>query len=234
MAACGGEGLDRLADGGRAQATRALSGEVVQLQDGGAVRLAGVEVAGPAAEARLDELVRGRELALLQGGGGPDAYGRPVAHLRRLGDRRWIQGVLLEEGLARVRTTQDQAVLAREMLRREARARVRNRGLWADPAFRVRLPGEVGRDARGFLIVEGRVVRIERRPQGVDLKFGPGADGFVVQIPRPYLRDMESLGDLDDLQGRLVRARGVVQPTLSGPVMRVDHPEQIEVLTVPN
>lgn len=231
---CGDEGLDRLADGGRGRAVEALSGEVVRLQDGRAVRLAGVDAPTPDAEAALDALVAGREVALLQGGGGVDAYGRPVVHLRVLRGRRWLQGGLLDKGLARVRTTADDAALAREMLRREARARGRRRGLWADPAYRVRLPGEVAGDLNGFMIVEGRVEGTQRLREGVYLEFVPARRGFAVHIPRRALRAFEAGEDPEALSGRLVRVRGVVRPTQFGPTLLVDHPEQIETLGAAN
>lgn len=230
-AGCGGEGLDRLADGGRGRAVEALSGEVVRLQDGRTVRLAGVDAPTPEAEAALDALVAGQEVALLAGGGGVDVYGRPIAHLRLLRGRRWLQGALLDAGLVRVRTTAEDAALAQEMLRREARARARRRGLWSDPAHGVRLPKEVAGNARGFLIVEGRVQRTKRLADGVHLDFGSDRRGFSVQIPRRSLRDFAADGDgLEALRGRVVRVRGVVRPSRFGPTMLVDHPEQVEVL----
>lgn len=234
---CGGDGLDRLADGGRAEAVEALSGEVLRLDDGRTVRLAGIEAPGGseafAAEAReaLGALAGGRTVSLLHGGERIDAYGRPFAHVRVHHRRRWVQGALLDAGLVRVRTTPGEAALAAEMLRREAQARARRRGLWADPSYRVRLPGEVEPDAPGFLIVEGRVRRLERVGGRVFLDFGADRRGFSVETPRRALADLEAAGvGVDSLPGGLVRVRGTVRPSRFGPVMRVDHPEQIERL----
>ncbi len=162
LAACGGDGLDRLADGGRGRVADALSGEVLLLEDGREVRLAGLHAPGEAAERALGALTEGREVSLLHGGERVDPYGRVAAHVRLTRSRRWVQRALLDDGLARVRTTREEAALAAEMLQREARARAQGRGLWADAAQRVRLPAEVSAGTTGFLIVEGRVRGTDR------------------------------------------------------------------------
>ena len=65
---------------------------------------------------------------------------------------------MLEAGDARVRTWADNRALARPMLDAEARARLKGRGLWALPAYQVRLPDEAAARPFGFQLVEGRVV----------------------------------------------------------------------------
>jgi len=229
LVACGGDRLDRLADGGQGRAVEALSGEVLRLEDGRRVRLAGIDAPTPAAEAALERWAAGRRVALLHGGERTDAYGRALAHVRVLEGRRWLQGELLDAGLARVRTTPGEAALAREMLAREARARARRRGLWAESAYGVRLPAEA--EPGGFQIVEGRVRRAERVRDSAYLDFEAGRHGFSVRIPRRALRDFGAAGlPLESLRGRLVRVRGAVGASRFGPVMQVDHPEQIELL----
>jgi len=200
---------------------------VLRLDDGREVRLAGVDA--PAAEARAlaDRLVKGRRVALLQGGASADPYGRPLVQVRTLGERRWLQGALVEAGQARVRTTAESAALAPELLEREARARARKRGLWGDSAYRVRIPEEAA--GGGFMIVEGRVLRAERRADSLFLDFEAGPEGFSVRIPRRRLADFEAAGlEGAALEGRLLRVRGVVRATRFGPTLLVDHPEQIE------
>lgn len=229
--ACGGDDLDRLADGGRGRVAQAMSGETLRLEDGRTVRLAGVDAPSPMARAALQDLAAGREVALLHGGERLDGYGRVVAHVRLSHGRRWLQGALLDAGHARVRTVAGDTSLAPEMLRREAAARSRERGLWSAREHRVRLPEEVASDPAGFLIVEGRVGRLERLGDRLFLDFGEGRRGFSVEIPRRALPDFEAAGlEVETLRGRLIRVRGYVRPTRFGPTMHVDHPEQIERL----
>lgn len=160
LAACGGDPLDRLAEGGRGRVEAALAGGLVRLEDGSVVRLAGVDVPGRGepgwaeARAELGRVTEGRAVSLLHGGARQDGFGRTVAHVRTAAGRRWVQGELLDAGVARVRTAAGDRALAREMLEREARARIAGRGLWASEGWRVRLAGEA---EPGFALVEGRI-----------------------------------------------------------------------------
>lgn len=145
-----------------------------------------------------------------------------------LDGRRWAQGELLSAGLARVRTTPEDRALAAEMLRLEARARVERRGLWREPAWRVRLPHEV---EAGFVLVEGRVRRTTRTGRGVRLEFGAARGDLAAEIPRAALAEFQAAGrEPAAMQGRLLRLRGVARPTRWGPTIHLDHPEQLEPL----
>lgn len=234
LAGCGDRALDRLAQGEHAQVAEVPTGDQLVLGDGRRVKLAGIDAPkgdAPYAEAAreaLRRLVAGRQVELLYGGAHQDPFGRTVAQVRTVGDRRWLEAALLDAGAARVRTYPDNRALARDMLEREAGARRGRRGLWAVAAYRVRLPGEVGPDAGGFQIVEGRVWRAGRFARGVFLDFGRNwRETVSLEIPGQAMRDFRAAG-LDPLQleGRLIRARGTVQ----GRRLLIDHPEQIEVL----
>lgn len=241
LAGCGAEtSLDALAAGGRARVVAVGSGDTLTLDTGMTVRLAGVEAPGAgepyAEEARtaLERLALGREVELLYGGARQDAYGRVLAQVRDTRTRGWIEGALLREGAARVRTWPDNRALAREMLVDEARGRIAGKGVWANPAYQVRLPGEVAPDARGFQVVEGRVVRAAAEGGRIRLEFAGAPAGFAAEIPRRSAVDFRVAGvDPSGLVGALVRVRGPVRPTAAGPRLWLDHPEQLERLTAP-
>jgi endonuclease YncB( thermonuclease family) len=226
LAGCGREAaLDRLAAGERGRVTEVVSGHHFELESGLGVRLAGVvgprddEPYGAESMAELKRLIGGREVQLLYGGRRRDSYDRAIAQVR-LKDGRWLQKALLEAGAVRVKTWADNRALAAEMLEAEAGARNARRGLWALPAYQVRLPAELG-DAYGFQIVEGRV----RRVDGLDLVFDAG---LVAAIDARAGDDFEAAGlTPSKLTGALVRVRGIVR---GGPEMRLDHPEQVELL----
>ena len=235
LAGCGdGAGLDRLAAGERGRVAEVRSGDVIVLQSGQVVRLAGLEAprrdepgAGAASE-DLRRLVDGREVELYYGGARKDAYGRTLAQARLADGRRWVQCALLRDGVARVRTFADNRALARPMQACEADARQHRRGLWASPANQVRLPGEIDDRAEGFQIVEGRVTRATGAPGGDYLDFSGARAGFAVQIASRAARDLSRAGLAPaSLAGRLIRVRGVIG---GDGLMRVDHPEQIELL----
>ena len=233
LAGCGdGAALDRLAPAGRGRVVEVITADLVILDDGEAVKLAGLASLprrapyGVEARAALDTLVLGQEVELLSGGAPRDPFGRRVAHLRLARNRQWVQGRLLEMGAGRVRTFSDNRALAAEMLEREATARRDRRGLWALPDHQVRLPAEV-RLAHGFHIVEGRVGAVRRIGRGFELEVG----GLTAEIPARAAPDFEAAEKSPPtLAGRLVRVRGSVR---QGPSMRLDHPEAVEVLEEP-
>lgn len=233
LAACGdGSGLDRLAAGERGRVARVNSGETVVLQSGLLVRLAGVETprwGDPGADAALDDLRQltlGKEVELFYGGARRDLYGRVVAQVRLAEGRRWLECALLRDGVVMVRTFADNRALAGPMLACEAQARQGKRGLWADPR-RVRLPSEVDDRDTGFQVVEGRITRVTAAGAGLYLDFDGAPAGFAAQIARRAASDFDRAGlPPQSLAGKLVRVRGVVSVGL----LRVDHPEQVEVL----
>jgi len=236
LAACrdGGAALDRLSLGERGKVVSVQSGEVFTLDSGLAVRLAGVEVpfpdepGGPVALADLAKRVQGRAVELLYGGLRRDSEGRALAQVRLTDNRAWIQGALLRDGVARVRTWTDNRGMAQPMLNDEARARVAKAGLWGQGVFRVLIPPEVGQDTDGFQIVEGTPRVVTPTRQGVYLDFNDDKRGFAVLVNDKALPDFAAAGDpIQGLVGRLIRVRGVVGWNAA---MAVDHPEQVELL----
>jgi micrococcal nuclease len=234
LAACGDGGLDRLAQVGTGRIIEVVSGDLVTLDSGVSVRLAGIVApfagapgANPAREA-LDALALGQAVEMLSGGALADPTGRKLAHLRRAKGRLWLQAAQLDAGMAAVRTFADNRALAGEMLAREAQARLRKRGLWGTGALKVLLPQEVAPDQRGFAIVEGRVGRVRRYGQGFDLDLIEAGKLIRGEIPPQALADFAVAGKRPvELPGRLVRIRGALRP---GGAMRLDHPEAVEVL----
>jgi len=234
LAGCGGPGVDQLAAGATGVVAEVRSGDAVVLKGGQVVRLAGVEApkgSDPfAAEAReaLAKLVLGREVQLMYGGARQDAYGRTLAHLKLAKGGAWIEKALLEAGDARVHTWPDNRALARPMLDAEARARLGKRGLWSLPAYQVRLPDEAAAQPFGFQVVEGRVVSANDRDGAVRLDLERWVEA---EVPREAEGLFVSSGlTLTDLPGKLVRIRGLVRPGSGEGFMKLDHPEQIEVL----
>jgi len=230
LAGCGDSAaLDRLAPVGRGRVIEVITGDLVILDDGEPVKLAGLaslparDPYGVEARKALESLVLGDEVELLSGGAARDPFGRRVAHLRVSKGRKWVEGEMLEAGAARVRTFPDNRALAAGMLEREAQARAAERGLWALPAYQVRLPSEA-RLAHGFHIVEGRVMAVRRIGRGFELD----VEGLTAEISARAGPDFEAAQKPPaTLAGKLIRIRGTVR---QGPSMRLDHPEAVEVL----
>ena len=165
------------------------------------------------------------------GGARQDAYGRTLAHLTLSHGDRWVEQALLLAGDARVRTYSDNRALGRAMLDLEARARQARRGLWALGDYQVRLPDEAAARPFGFQVVEGRVTVAaeERGGVRVDLERWVSAE-----VPRAAEAAFTASGmRLQDLPGKLVRVRGLLRPGSGEAVLKLDHPEQVEVLKEP-
>jgi endonuclease YncB( thermonuclease family) len=234
--------FDGLASGGRSKVVEIVDGDTLALEDGREVRLVGIQapklplgrkgfVAWPLADeakAALAELTMGRPVALFFGGRRGDRHGRTLAHLRDAAGR-WVQGEMLSRGLARVYSFFDNRALIAEMLTKERRARRARRGIWADPFYAVRAPGEAGRHIGGFEIVEGAVLAAEVKGRRAYLNFGPDwKSDFTVTLDAKALRRFAESGiDPVAYEGRRVRVRGWLK-SYNGPMIEVSHPEQIE------
>ena len=233
---CGdGGALDGLPQGREGRVTRVLSGDAIELDGKEQVRLAGIAAPvgqapyAAAAQQTLERLVKGRQVTLFFDGARTDGRGRTLAQVEDSENRRWIEGAMLDAGAARVRTGPDDRAPAKAMLRREARARQAGRGLWTIPMYQVRLPDEIGPFEAGFMVVEGRVRRVGEGRETLYLDFSDDWRSTVsITVPRSALRELRTAGlDPYDLEGRLIRVRGVVEDRR----LLVDHPEQIEPLS---
>ncbi len=118
-----------------------------------------------------------------------------------------------------------------ELLRLEAQARAAGRGLWADPAYRIRTPADAGDALNSFQIVEGRVLAAALVRNAGYLNFGADyMTDFTLSFSRESLRRLQDGGlDFKSLQGVRLRARGWLR-SFNGPLIEITHPEQIEVL----
>lgn len=237
--------LDALADGGRARAVEVIDGDTLVLSDGREVRLVGLQapklplgrrgfVAWPLADeakAELERLALGETLRVGFGGRRMDRHGRTLAHLIREEDGTWVQGAMLEAGLARVYTFEDNRSLIRLMLERERAARAAGRGIWDDPFYAVRQPDEAERHIGDFELIEGRVMDVAVVRGRTYLNFGADwREDFTATVaPRDRRNFFAKDWDPEVYEGRRVRVRGWLE-SYNGPSIDVTHPEQIEVL----
>ncbi len=233
------------ADGGRRGVVAAVAdGDTLSLTDGRTLRLAGImapkhgsvdEPLADAARARLAALAQGRSVILAYGTRHMDRHGRFVAQAWLAGDDGspgvWLQAALLADGLARVFSTPDARLRVAEMLQIEDAARRAGRGLWADPAYRLRTPDDVGKAVDRFQIVEGRAVAVAVVASRGYVNFGADyKTDFTLAFDAAASRLMRDAGlDVASLRGRRLRVRGWVR-WFNGPLIDVSHPEQIELL----
>lgn len=229
---------------------RIIDGETVGLDDGGELRLIGILApraidvgAAPGAwpwegKARdaLQALVFGKSVELAFGGERLDRYGRLQAQVHLIdGDRRrWLQGHLLAEGLARATTVAGNRACANELLAAEQGAREAGRGLWAEAAYQVRQadrPAELPGYRTTFQVVEGRIARVAVVRGVIHLNF----DRNWRQAFSAALRNADRgllgafAGDPKALEGRQVRVRGWIEGRIR-PAIDLSSGGLIEVL----
>jgi micrococcal nuclease len=230
---------------------RVVDGETLALDDGSEVRLigalppraldAGLEPGAwpieAAATEALRSLVLGKSIELAFGGERVDRYGRLQAHglLIEGEQRRWVQGHLLAQGLARAYLQAGNRVCAKELAAAEQAAREARRGLWLEAAYQPRdaddAAGLLRYHAR-FQVVEGRIVRAAQVRGLVYLSFGGHRRQAFYALLR--IEDRAVLGEYaanpKGLEGRMVRVRGWIERRGNTPTINLSSAGLIEVL----
>lgn len=227
-----------------ARAVEIVDGDTLVLEDGRQVRLVGLQAPklplgrsgfepwplADEAKAVLAELALDQSFGLAYGGSRIDRHGRALAHLYRQ-DGLWIQGRLLELGMARVYSFADNRALVAEMLVLERQARAQRRGIWSNGFYAIRNALAVEEDIGTFQLVEGRVLAAAEVRGRIFLNFeSDWRQDFTISLRRKVARRFRT-GGLEplDYEGRLIRVRGWLKEE-NGPMVEVSHPEQIELL----
>jgi hypothetical protein len=221
----------------------------ITLDDGSAAKLMGLlppsvrDLPAPpsawpleaAALADLEHRLRDRRILIAKAGSFRDRYGRLVIHAFTSGENaQWLQGALVEAGQARVAPVPGETECVRELLLREAVARAKRAGLWANPVYDVRAAREtrmLTTLAGTFQIVEGWVSAVARRRNTVFLNFGQDWRwDFTAGIDLSKTGQKETIAaQLQALQGRFVRVRGYIERR-NGPFVSLASADVIEEL----
>ena len=222
-------------------------GDTLTLDNGVVVRLVGIQAPKLplgrkgfkpwplAEEARkaLQDMIQGRAVQMGFGGARTDRHRWTLAHLYRQPDGLWVQGEMLRLGLARVYTFSDNRAMAVEMLALEREARAAKRGIWAHDFYAVRRAENLAENLSGledsFQLVQGTVLKIAKISDYMFLNFGTDyKTDFTVVIDR---KDWPRFGATapEFYIGKTVNIRGWLEQW-NGPMLRISHPEQIEVL----
>ncbi len=236
----------------RSALTRGLTAAVIEVVDGDTVildggievRLVGIQAPklplerpnfakwplADEAKAALARLTLGRQVRLEYGGRRQDRYRRRLAHLFTA-EGAWVQGLLLEEGMARVYSFRDNRALIPEMLALERQARARRRGIWGHPYYRIRRAAETSRLIDSFQLVEARILHVAVVRGRLYLNTEKDwARDFTVTFSARDRAGLERSGfDFRALEGRRIRVRGWLKQW-NGPMIELTHAEQIEVL----
>lgn len=219
--------------GEKASVRAVLDGGTVTLSDGRSVVLVGIAVPrgrqpfADKAKSALEKMLVGREVELRYAGNRVDRHGRVLTQL--FIGKRWVEGEMLNRGLARVESAADNRTGIADMLAREAKARRARRGLWRDGYYAVRRAEEAGRFAESFQLVEGRLIAVGHAEGAVFLNFAEDWHrGFSLRLAPETVRLFRAEGiDPAALTGKRVRVRGFIHGS-ERPTIDITHPEQIE------
>ncbi len=229
---------------------RIIDGETVALDDGRGLRLigalapraldAGAESGAwpleAAASEALGAFVLGKSITLGFVGERVDRYGRLQAQAYVIDGlhEHWVQGHMLEQGLARAYEQAGNRACGSELLAAEGNAREARTGVWAEAAYAVRAaddPAELLRYHARFQVVEGRIVRVAQVRGFVYLNFG----SFRRRAFFVSLRDADRavLGqharNPKGLEGRVVRVRGWIERRRGRPAVDLSAAGLLEV-----
>jgi len=196
-----------------------FDGDTFRTRSGERVRLLGIntpEIAHNAqaeqpyakqAKRRLTQLIQGKSVQLRLDKEKKDKYGRTLAQIY-LRDGRWINDILVAEGLAQVYTFTPNVYWADALLKTEHMARTDMRGLWRSSRFRILNATDISaRNIGQFRLVRGYVDAAQT------WRFRLGKK-LAISIPRKY-RQWFTPADLPH-HGQKVIVRGVIRVSSTG------------------
>lgn len=185
----------------------------------------------------LNELITDKELVVFMTqdeSGRLNHMGHTLTQAKIRDTGEWIQGHLLANGYARVRTTPENTQLAREMYALEKHARDNKKGLWSYPQYNVLQAKDISGDTHGFQLIEGEVYSASLVRNAVYLNFAQDwKKDFSIGI-EPSLRKNLSKENLSPQQWahKKIRIRGPIR-FYNGPFIDLTHKEQIEFIDEP-
>jgi len=188
------------------------------------------------AKAGLSALIKGRIVQLFYGGETRDRFGRAVAQVYTLDNSGepdlWVQGEMIRLGLARVYSWKGELADMAALYALETQARDRSRGLWGDKYYAVRKPDPdpLAQYVDSLQIVEGIVTSTADVRGRIYLNFGADyKTDFTIAIAKKNVKRFAMINPVG-LMGARVRVRGWIE-MINGPMIWLDHPGRLEILT---
>lgn len=222
-----------------------IDGLTILLKDDTILRLASLDIPdfnnnqeAPFTEAALTYLKKslpeGTEIMIYQTRmakkGRVNRMNHKLGHILTKKDQIWVNGALLNQGLARVYTSPNAPEMHDQMLEIENNARNAKLGMWTDISFYPVLKPETASEAMGQLaIIEGKVEKTASVKNNVYLNFGKDwKTDFTIMIT-PAIRKKLARQGIDplNLAHQTLRVRGYVRQ-YNGPLIELEAPEHLE------
>ena len=222
-----------------AQVRHVHDGDTLWLTDGRKIRLIGINTpevarkqrpAQPFANQAREHLIQQlhtseNRIGLRYGIERQDKYQRTLAHIY-LPNGTNLQASLVRQGLATAFTTPPNASQADCYKQVEQQARRHKTGIWSLPQYQVKLVQQLTRRDKGFRVIQGRVLRVERSKKASWLHLANQVRIRIDHQDRHYF----SVAHLNQLTQRNVQLHGWLHPDKQGFFMRLRHPSALTVL----
>ena len=236
-----------LAPQGEGHVVEIIDERSFRLADGREIRMAGIEPALPAADARrragaLAAILAGRDVTLRGADDAPDRYGRQTAFvflaLSETGPsdtpETLVQSLLLAQGAVLASADIADRECEGILMGAEAEARQAKKGAWSSPAAmkKAEISDDILATVGRFAVVEGKVLSVRQAGATTYLNFGRNwTRDFAATISRRAMPAIESAGIvLKSLENRQIRVRSFVEAR-PGPRIELLRAAQIEVLS---
>lgn len=224
-------------DLGTGRVTAVEDSRTFWLADGRKMRLAGIEWAVPADEARqiLSDMVLNRPVALgAPARAEPDRYGRIYAFPIVSGSETPIQYGLLARGIAVVTSRAIDETCRKALLEAERPAREQRMGAFAKGgagAHKADDFAQILAQTGRFAVVEGKVLSVREAGNTIYVNFGRRwSEDFTVTIAKRLQPAFISAGVTPkSLSGQVVRVRGIVEER-GGPWIEATSAAQFEIV----
>ena len=159
-----------------------------------------------------------------------DRYGRLLAHVYTQ-DNINLSQWLLQKGLATTLFIPPSERHVKCYQRAEQQAQEARLGLWRLPAFQLQDSTTIKRSVKGYVRIEGTVLKIESRSNKLTLVLALFAsDRLRVVIKKPELTLFKNK-DLSHLKGSRVHVTGILYRYGKRAYIRVRHPAYLHVLS---
>ena len=142
-----------------------------------------------------------------------DKYNRILADIYRTKDNLWLNGYLVEQGLAYVYILNSNKIpKIKELIALENKAIQNKLPFWQNPKYVVISVSEAEKNINNYKIIEGKVLSVVKTKKSIWLQFEEsGNQGFSARIDNNNLVQFVGKKDPQALIGKNVRLRGFIE-----------------------